>query len=145
MPSKAAIARLSAVGVNAVGGLLDRLRDANPDLFPILVDRRRVQLDLFFSGVPEWASRVAVLGEVFADENEFWVARELAASVLEGKTPPSDREIARLCGIARRETVRMARSQVTKTWRRSRRDLSFIGDLSEPRRPGRPRHGSGTS
>jgi hypothetical protein len=148
LPSNREIARRVAVGVHAVGPILDQLCDANVDLFPILgerraaqsLDRRGAELDLFFSGLFEWPHRVAVLGEVFGDDHRFEVARELAASVLAGDArPPSDGEIARLSGIGRTETVRLARNEVTEIWRSSPRDLRFMGDLSGPRRRGRPR------
>jgi hypothetical protein len=86
-----------------------------------------------------------VLQDVFVVEKRFLVARELAASVLEERASPTDRETGMLCGIASVETVRVARSEVTEIWRRSKRDLSFIGDLSESRRRGRPRRNSGRS
>jgi hypothetical protein len=113
-------------------GFRDQLEAGLPHLLGIQGDRRGRQLDLDFAEVAQWPQHVADMREAFADDRDFMVARELAASVILRDAPLRDAEVGDRCGITRTETVRVCRRAVLA------RNLPFIGAAAEPLL-GRPR------
>jgi hypothetical protein len=104
------LADRAGVGIHSVGGILETLREIDPDLFARHPDPRGDQIEAEFADqgearAREWAEIVEGIRGEGLEWSLFCVRRELAACVFRGETMPTSEDLATRCGRDRDEVA----------------------------------------